>query len=140
VIKQVYKSEFISFVAEVSVLKKTFEIYIKNIVESFDSTLSHVMQTSNRFPNRMREGSKTNISRHICIITGFIAVELRKQNIHKQFLRIWVWIRKRTVWAYLCAIRTHWEALHVMLSTFHRAVVGAVFAFFRITNPHCTFC
>jgi len=88
VIKQVSKSEFVSFVAEVSVLKKTFENYIKKIVESFDSTLSHVMQTSNRFPNRRLERSKTNISRHIFIITGVIAVELIKQNIRKKFMSI----------------------------------------------------
>jgi len=34
------------------------------------------------------EGSKTNISRHIFIITGVIAVELRERNIRLKFLCI----------------------------------------------------
>jgi len=77
-------------------LKKAFEISVIKIVQSFDSTLSHVMQISISFPIRRMERSQTNISRHICTIPGIKAVERRERNIHENFLRIWDRIRKRT--------------------------------------------
>jgi len=52
------------------------------------------------------EGFKTNISLHICIITGVNGVELRKPNFHLKFLRIWVWIRQRQFGVLLCHSRT----------------------------------
>jgi hypothetical protein len=122
-------------------LKKAFEIYIIKTVQSFDSTLSHVMRNSILFSNRSTERSKTNISRHICIITGVIRFELRKRNFHLKFLCIWVWIGKRSVWPYFCAISAHWEVFQVMLSTYHRAwAEGAVFSSFPYYKPHCRCC
>jgi len=87
VIKQVYKCEFVGFVAEVSVLKKRLKLILQKL-SSHLRVLSHVMQTSHRFPNRRLEHFKTNISRHIFITTDVIAVELRKRNIRKKILRI----------------------------------------------------
>jgi len=53
---------------------KVFEISVIKTVQSFHITLSQGMQTSFRFPNRRMEDSKTNISRHICVITDVKAV------------------------------------------------------------------
>ena len=74
--------------ATIKILKRAFEIHIIKIVQSFDSTLSQVIQTSNPYPNRRMLSSKTNISRHIRIITGVMAVELSKRNFHLKFLCI----------------------------------------------------
>ena len=84
-IKQVYKCEFVGFVAEVSVLKKALEVDVIKIVQSFDTNVARYADFKS-FPNRRLERSKTNISRHIFIITGVIAVELKKRNIRKIFL------------------------------------------------------
>jgi len=102
-----YTCAFVGFVTDVYGLKKLFEIYVIKFVHSFDSTLSHVMQTSIRFPIRSLERSKTNISRHICIIQDVISVEIRKRKIHKNFLCIWDGIRKWSALAYFCEISTH---------------------------------
>ena len=67
------------------------------------------------FSNRRMKGFKTNINRHICFITGVIAVEIRKRNFHETFQHIRIGIRKRTAWAYFCTISSHCEVLQVRL-------------------------
>ena len=116
-----YTCAFVGFVTEVSVLKKAFEIYVVKIVHSFDSTLSHVMQTSFRFPSRRMESSKINISRHISIITVVKAAKTRTSTRNSCALSL---NPKAGVWAYFCAISPNWEVLQVMLSTFHTAGGG----------------
>jgi hypothetical protein len=93
-----YFCAFVCFVTQTSVLKKAFEMYIIKTDQSLDSSVSHVMQTSIRFPNRSLERSKTNINCHICIIQSVITVELSKQKFHMKW---------RTVWAYFCTISAH---------------------------------
>jgi len=63
-------------------------VYIITIAQSFVSTLSQVMQISNRFPARMFKGSKTNTSRIFRTIPGVMAVELCKLNFHVEYLCI----------------------------------------------------
>ena len=67
-------------------IKKVFSHRYYKSVQSHDSSVSQVMQTLSLFQNRRLECFKTNISRNICIITGVIAVELSKRNIHMKFL------------------------------------------------------
>jgi hypothetical protein len=55
-------------------------MYNLKIMLSFYSTLSQVMQTSIRFPVRRLEGSKTNISRHFCVIPGVKVLNLESKN------------------------------------------------------------
>ena len=74
------------------------------------------------------EDSKTNISRHICIITDVKAVVIRKRTFHNKFLRIRVGIRKRRAWAIF--VRTLRGAAGNVV-TYHSAGMGGfVFASF----------
>ena len=75
-----YTCAFVYLVTQASVLKRAFEMCIIKIVQSLDSSVSRVTQTSIRFPNRKLERSETNISRHIYIIQNVIAVEFTKRK------------------------------------------------------------
>jgi hypothetical protein len=80
-----YICAFVYFVTQASILKKAFEMCKIKTDQSLGSNVSHVMQTSIRFPNRKLELCKTYISRHILIIQSVIAVELCKRKFHMKW-------------------------------------------------------
>ena len=80
------------------VLLRKFEICIIKFAYSFDSTVSNVTQTSNRFPDGKLKCSKTNTIHIIRTIPGVMAVELCMRNFHMDLLRIRFGIRKGQLW------------------------------------------
>jgi len=105
-----YICAFVCLVTQASVLKKAFEMCIIETDQSLENSVSHVMQSSIRFPNRRLERSKTNISCHICIIQSVITVELSKRKFYMKW---------QTVWAYFCCDKCKLRSTVANVVTYH---------------------